>query len=161
MVHVHLDDLIGNNYLRKNYSSHKYKYIGWLLCLYTDMIFSMHILLEQVLNMKDNYYIHFFILSVLFDILTGNLKNIVGKNKNLNSSVGIRGLIKHVIVLLLVLTIYPYLAALNFWTYANSIVVFYIFNYTVLVIENLNEMGIKLPKGIKKYLKKANVHKDN
>lgn len=29
------------------------------------------------------------------------------------------------------------------------------------VVENLNEMGIKLPKGIKKYLKKANVRKDN
>lgn len=71
------------------------------------MIFSMHILVKQVLNMKDNYYIHFFILSVLFDILTGNLKNMVGKNRNLDSSVGIKGLIKHVIVLLLVLTIYP------------------------------------------------------
>ena len=111
--------------------------------------------------MKDNYYIHFFILSVLFDILTGNLKNMVGKNRNLDSSVGIKGLIKHVIVLLLVLTIYPYLTALNFSAYANSIVIFYVFNYTVSVVENLNEMGIKLPKGIKKYLKKANVRKDN
>lgn len=125
------------------------------------MIFSMHILVKQVLNMKDNYYIHFFILSVLFDILTGNLKNMVGKNRNLDSSVGIKGLIKHVIVLLLVLTIYPYLTALNFSAYANSIVIFYVFNYTVSVVENLNEMGIKLPKGIKKYLKKANVRKDN
>lgn len=115
------------------------------------MIFSMHILVKQVLNMKDNYYIHFFILSVLFDILTGNLKNMVGKNRNLDSSVGIKDLIKHVIVLLLVLTIYPYLMALNFSAYANSIVIFYIFNYTVSVVENLNEMGIKLPKEIKKY----------
>ena len=119
------------------------------------MDFNMHILLTQITMMKDNYYIHFFILSIIFDILTGNLKNILGKNRNLDSSIGIKGLIKHVIVLLLVLTIYPYLSSLNFSTYANSIVIFYIFNYVVSIMENLNEMGIKLPKELKKYLKKG------
>lgn len=124
------------------------------------MNFSLHILLTQIVDMKDNYYIQIFILSIIFDILTGYLKSIIGvsiKNPTgLDSSTGLKGLIKHVIVLLLVLTIYPYLSALGFSTYANSIVAFYIFNYGVSIIENLNEMGIKLPKGLNKYLKKGN-----
>lgn len=74
-------------------------------------------------------------------------------NKKLDSSVGIKGLIKHGIVLLLVLVLYPYMVVLNFLTYANSIVLFYIFNYGISIIENLNDMGIKLPNSIRKYLK--------
>lgn len=120
------------------------------------MNFSLHILLTQIINMKNSYYIQIFILSIIFDILTGYLKNIIGVSKGLDSSIGVKGLIKHVIVLILVLTIYPYLTALGFTTYANSIVGFYIFNYGISIIENLNEMGIKLPKGLNKYLKKGN-----
>lgn len=124
------------------------------------MNFSLHILLIQIINMKNSCYIQIFILSIIFDISTGYLKNIIGvsneSSKGLDSSIGVQGLIKHVIVLFLVLTIYPYLTALGFITYANSIVGFYIFNYGVSIIENLNEMGIKLPKVLNKYLKKNN-----
>lgn len=120
------------------------------------MTFNIHTLIKQSIEMKNNYYIHFFILSVIFDILTGYLKNLIGtnhSNKKLDSSVGIKGLIKHGIVLLLVLVLYPYMVVLNFITYANSIVLFYIFNYGISIIENLNDMGIKLPNSIRKYLK--------
>lgn len=120
------------------------------------MTFNIHTLIKQLIEMKNNYYIHFFILSVIFDILTGYLKNLIGtnhSNKKLDSSVGIKGLIKHGIVLLLVLVLYPYMVVLNFITYANSIVLFYIFNYGISIIENLNDMGIKLPNSIRKYLK--------
>lgn len=107
--------------------------------------------------MKNSHYIQIFILSIIFDILTGYLKNIIGvSNKSfrgLDSSIGVKGLIKHVIVLILVLTIYPYLTALGFTAYANSTVAFCIFNYTVSVIENLNEIRIKLPKRIENIIR--------
>lgn len=110
----------------------------------------------NVLSMENNLYIHLFILTVIFDVTTGNLRGFLNNNyEKLNSSKGIKGLLKHLVVLVIVLTIYPYLTVVNFDSYANTLVVFYITSYGISILENLDQMGIKLPDWIVNRLEKA------
>jgi len=119
------------------------------------MTLNEHDLLQQIMNMKDNLYIHIFIITILFDIITGNLRGLILRNSSgLNSSIGFKGLLKHMIVILIVLTIFPYLTLLNFNSYAITIVCFYILNYSISILENLSQMGIKLPPFIATRLSK-------
>ncbi|VDG32261.1 phage holin protein [Lactobacillus acidipiscis] [Lactiplantibacillus mudanjiangensis] len=119
------------------------------------MFLDDHELLFNIFSMKDNLYVHFFIIAVIFDILTGNLRGILSNNyQKLDSSIGLKGLLKHIIVILILLTIYPYLTLLGFKPYANTIMGFYILNYSISVVENLGQLGIKLPHSIIKSLAK-------
>lgn len=113
-------------------------------------------LIKQFNNMLDDKMIILFIWLVIADIATGMTKSFLAKttNKKLNSSKGLSGLIKHLIVIFLVITIYPYLLAMGFADPARMLVVFYILNYAVSIIENLGEAGIPVPSFVKKYLAK-------
>lgn len=109
-------------------------------------------LLVHFRAMLDNPIIHVFMLAVVFDIMTG-LAKAVGK-KAANSTKGLSGLIKHLLVIVLVVVAFPYMEILGFSAYAKAIVLFYIATYGISILENLSQLGVPIPEFIKQRLDK-------
>lgn len=103
-------------------------------------------------KMVDNEIIFLYVWAVVIDIVTGFAKSI--KTRHITSTKGLNGLLKHVALMILILTIYPVLDILKWNTEANIFVTFYILFYVVSIIENLGQMGIPFPEWLKKYLYK-------
>lgn len=122
----------------------------------------MHITLAELINryyeLFNDAYIHIFAGVIVLDILTGIIK--AWLNKNLNSTIGRRGLVEHLAVLVLGVTVYPYLIFIGFEEVATAFIFFFIATYGLSLIENLSEIGVPFPKGIKKRLEKIKEHFD-
>ena len=116
----------------------------------------MHITLAELVNryyeLFNDAYIHIFGGVIVLDILTGVAKAWV--TKTLNSTIGRRGVIEHLAVLVLGVTIYPYLNFLGFEEVAATFIFFFIVTYGLSLIENLSAIGVPFPKGLKKRLEK-------
>lgn len=122
----------------------------------------MHITLAELVNryyeLFNDAYIHIFTGVIVLDILTGVAKAWV--TKSLNSTIGRRGVIEHLAVLVLGVTIYPYLNFLGFEEVAATFIFFFIVTYGLSLIENLSAIGVPFPKGLKKRLEKIKDHFD-
>lgn len=105
-------------------------------------------------RMVDNKVIWLFVWSIIIDIGTGFAKSLV--THHTTSSKGTTGLIKHGVLLLIILTLYPMLDINGFDSAANTFVIFYILFYVVSIIENLGQMGIPIPEELRKYIYKLN-----
>jgi len=116
----------------------------------------LHITMAELANqyyeLFNDIYIHALAVIIVFDIITGLAKAWV--TKTVNSTIGRRGLIEHLIVLVLVVTVYPYLIYIGFEEVATAFIFFFIATYGVSLIENLAAIGVPFPKGIKKRLEK-------
>lgn len=110
--------------------------------LVTDQHFIMNIY-NAIRDMVNNPLIHIFSGAILFDVITGFLASFV--TKKTNSTTGLKGLFKHLIVLIMVTAAYPYLSVLHFEGIAETVLIFYITIYAVSIVENLGKMGIPLP----------------
>lgn len=106
-----------------------------------------HILvLKQVIKLIDDPLIIGFTWLVIIDIISGIVKGLRGKvtpNKT-NSTKGLYGLCKHMLILTMVLTVYPYLITLNFNSIAQVMVLAFAYQYLVSIIENLSQMNINV-----------------
>jgi len=109
-------------------------------------------LANQYYEVFNDIYIHALAGIIVFDIITGLAKAWV--TKTINSTIGRRGLIEHLFVLVLVVTVYPYLIYIGFEEVATAFIFFFIATYGVSLIENLAAIGVPFPKGIKKRLEK-------
>lgn len=101
-------------------------------------------LLAEFRHLADNALIQVFILLVLFDVFTGISKGLAGKQGN--STKGLLGVVKHLLVVLLVIVAYPYMRVMGMSLTANAFVIFYIAVYGISVTENLGQLGLPLPK---------------
>ena len=101
-------------------------------------------LLAEFRHLADNALIQVFILLVLFDVFTGISKGLAGKQGN--STKGLLGIVKHLLVVLLVIAAYPYMRIMGMSLTANAFVIFYIAVYGISVTENLGQLGLPLPK---------------
>lgn len=116
------------------------------------MIIDNFQLLKEFSNLLNNLWIHIFIILVAFDILTGLVK---GMKKNVtNSTKGLTGMIKHLLVVILIITAYPYLSLLGLQPYANAFVLYYIASYAISITENLGQMGVPIPNFVKDRIEK-------
>lgn len=113
----------------------------------------------HLLRMADNFWIWFFVLAVLFDILTGFAKSMV--THKVTSTKGTDGLIKHSTLLLIVIVLYPLFEVSGFAPVADALVTFYILFYGVSVVENLSQMGLPVPSWAKTYLYKLSDEYNN
>ena len=109
-------------------------------------------LAERYYHLVKDVYIHVFTLVVVLDILTGVAKAFV--SKTLNSTINRRGLIEHIIVCVMCITVYPYLLYLGFNEIATAFLLFFTLSYCLSLIENLSALGVPFPTGIKKRLEK-------
>ena len=93
---------------------------------------------------SKNDYIFFLLILIILDFLTGNAK--AWKWKVSDSSVGLKGIIKHSLTFLF------YFLLLAFFTYVQMeeigmiFVYLILFNYVLSIIENLAVMGVYIPK---------------
>lgn len=104
-------------------------------------------LLAEFKDMFIDTYIHFFIAAALFDIATGITKGFFVKEAQ--STKALLGIVKHMLIVLLVLFVYPYMQLLNLGGFATLFVFFYIATYTISIIENLSALGVPFPSFIK------------
>lgn len=101
---------------------------------------------RQVEAMIDDKLIYGLTILVLIDIFSGIVKGLRSKktSERTNSTRGIFGLGKHLIVVLIVITAYPYLTTLGFSQFAQLIVLGFAYQYLVSIVENLYQMDIQV-----------------
>jgi len=117
--------------------------------------FGWMLVLKAAISMVDNQYIEIFLWVVMADLLTGIVKSFSHNAKHkADSSRGLYGLAKHILIMGLVLTIYPILDVLQFDSISNTVVLFYIAEYGISIIENLQVMGFPIPSFIKSRFEK-------
>lgn len=92
---------------------------------------------------NNNYFVVFMVL-VLFDYVTGVAKATIWKVTD--SDAGIKGIIRHTIVLISVALIWVGCQAFNAEYLAFSINIMYCLNYALSILENFGVMGIYVPK---------------
>lgn len=109
-------------------------------------------LLNEFRGLFSNFWIHVFIWVVVLDIFSGIVKGFVIKESN--STKGLTGIVKHLLVVILVLTAVPYLNIAGFGGIADVFVLFYIAVYGISVTENWGELGLPLPSFVKEALLK-------
>ncbi|HCM90591.1 MULTISPECIES: phage holin family protein [Vagococcus] len=113
---------------------------------------------DNNMDLNDIYlnpYIYLLIIVIIVDIFTGLAKAIFSRNyPDLDSTIGLRGLIKHVVVLILVIVFNAYCVMFQLSAYSDLFILFYIGNYGLSIIENLGALGIPIPNFIKKHINK-------
>ena len=109
-------------------------------------------LAERYYHLVKDVYIHAFTLVVFLDVFTGIAKAFV--TKKLNSTINRRGLIEHIIVCVMCITVYPYWLYLGFNEIATAFLLFFTLSYCLSLIENLSALGVPFPTGLKKRLEK-------
>lgn len=101
-------------------------------------------------SMEDNPLIWLFVWVVIIDIVTGFTKSLV--TKRTTSAKGITGLIKHGVLTLAILTLYPMLDVNGMSKAGNVFISFYILYYAISIVENWGQMGLPLPSWVKAYI---------
>lgn len=118
---------------------------------------------EQILttanNLFNSYYIFTFLTTIIIDIITGILKGLY--NNKLNSKIGLKGLIKHCSIILIVFTISIILPLMGYTTGARAIIVFYIIQYCLSIIENIGGMGVPIPPYVTKAIQQLSSKNEN
>ncbi len=101
---------------------------------------------HQMESMIDDQLIYGFTILVIIDIFTGIARGLRSKktSERTNSTRGIVGLGKHLIIVLIVITAYPYLTTLGFGSFAQLIVLTFAYQYLVSIVENLYQMNIQV-----------------
>ncbi len=110
------------------------------------------ILFQNLESVMKSVYFQILLIIIAFDILTGYLKAF--KLKKYNSTIGINGLLRHFVVVLVMATIGVYARALNQLNISIGICMFFIANYALSLVENWGELGLPLPSWVKVYFEK-------
>lgn len=95
-------------------------------------------------DLSTNPTLLVFIGLVIFDYITGILKSVVWKVTD--SSVGLKGLIKHTIVIVSIVAIWGVCGFFEVEEIAFGVTIMYGINYLLSVLENFAVMGIYTPK---------------
>lgn len=93
-----------------------------------------------------------FLFLVITDIVTGFVKGIV--NKEANSTKGLLGVVKHLLVVFVVLTATPYLVVLELKWVAIPFIWSFIASYEISAVENWVQIGLPMPEFVKHFFEK-------
>lgn len=115
-------------------------------------------IMEAMADVVNNQYIQIFFYLVLLDVATGFVKGFV--NKAANSTKGLLGIVKHILVVVLVVTVYPYLTLLGANFVAVAFVLYFIGSYGISVVENWTQIGLPIPSWVRKYFEKIKQESD-
>ena len=126
--------------------------------------------MENLLHYAANYMFLFktplfslYVGALITDIFLGNIQAWV--NKEVDSSVGLKGSLKHLGLLSFVTVFLP---SLSVYTgdllLSQGVLTYFIYQYVISIIENLGHLGFNLPDSFKQYfhqLKESEVKKDD
>lgn len=116
-------------------------------------------IMTTIINLLNSKYILIFLSTIIIDIITGILKG--AYNMKLNSNIGLKGLIKHCCIILIVFAISIILPLLGYTTGARAIIVFYIIQYCLSIIENVGCMGVPIPPYVTKAIQQLSSKNEN
>lgn len=88
-------------------------------------------------------YFQGLVVMIVIDFLLGTFRSLLAKD--LNSSVGLKGLIKHTTVFIIVLVVNVIGESVNYPDLATTFTLFYIWEYAISIVENLAILNIPLP----------------
>ena len=91
-----------------------------------------------------NDYIFFLLILILIDFLTGNAK--AWKWKVSDSSVGLKGIIKHSLTFLFYFLLLAFFKYVRMEELGMIFIYLILFNYVLSIMENLAVMGVYIPK---------------
>lgn len=96
------------------------------------------------------------IIFMVLDYLTGVI--VAYQNKTLNSEVGFKGLIKKcmILVILIVAVMLDRLLNTGAWVFRTLVCYFYIANEGISLLENVSNLGVKIPRKLKDALEQLN-----
>ena len=94
-----------------------------------------------------NDYIFFLLILILIDFLTGNAK--AWKWKVSDSSVGLKGIIKHSLTFLFYFLLLAFFKYVKMEDIGMIFIYLILFNYVLSIMENLAVMGVYMPKFLK------------
>lgn len=97
---------------------------------------------------------HIFILAIMLDIITGYIK--AGVTKDLDSQVGLKGILKHLSVVGLVFLVCPYLWLMGYGGIAVFLIYSITITYAISIIENYDVIAPNtLPKSIGQFFRRT------
>lgn len=91
-----------------------------------------------------NDYIFFLLILILLDFITGNAK--AWKWKVSDSSVGLKGIIKHSLTFLFYFLLLAFFKYVGMEDLGMIFIYLILFNYVLSIMENLAVMGVYIPK---------------
>lgn len=89
---------------------------------------------------------------IIIDVLTGLLKAVA--TGNLDSRIGLKGMIKHTTIVLLVLVMGITTRLINMQWVSQSFCLYYSLQYIFSILENLDKMGIPFPLWLRNSFKR-------
>lgn len=115
------------------------------------------LLLDKVKAMTLSPLFQILMVVVFLDVLTGYAKAI--KNKKINSKTGTNGIIRHIVVIVLQVIIGVYARALGHDYISQGLAFFFISNYLLSLMENLEALNIPFPEQFKEYFRQMRERK--
>ena len=94
-----------------------------------------------------NDYIFFLLILIIIDFITGNAK--AWKWKVSDSSVGLKGIIKHSLTFLFYFLLLAFFKYVQMEEIGMIFIYLILFNYVLSIMENLAVMGVYIPKFLK------------
>lgn len=97
---------------------------------------------------------HIFIIAVVLDIISGYIK--AGVTKDLDSKVGLKGILKHLSVIGLVFLVCPYLWLMGYEGIAIFLIYSITITYAISIVENYDVIAPgTLPKSIGQFFRRT------
>ena len=93
-----------------------------------------------------------FLFMIILDILTGLLK--AGVTGNIDSRIGLKGLMKHTTIVLLIVSMGVITRLINVQWVSQSFCLYYILQYIFSILENLDVMGVPFPLWLRNSFKR-------
>ena len=94
-----------------------------------------------------------FISVIVIDIITGKAKAL--KYHVLDSSIGLNGTMKHMVVILIAVTISIFSRIAGLSEFSIGVKLFFVLDYVTSIIENLDVLGIPLPDFVTQYFNRV------
>ncbi len=111
-------------------------------------------LIEAYSRIAHISHYHIFILAVVLDIITGYIK--AGVTKDLDSKVGLKGILKHLSVIGLVFLVCPYLWLMGYGGIAIFLIYSITITYAISIVENYDVIAPgALPKSIGQFFRRT------
>lgn len=115
------------------------------------MYLEWNVILEILDRIFHDPIFWLFLGLVILDFLTGTTKAFI--MKDVSSAVGMNGLLKHSIIVLIVVFMGLVTGLAEFTEIKYIFIFFYIFEYSISIMENLVKMGIPFPERFAKLLR--------
>ena len=114
--------------------------------------FSMATLQEVIKSLYCSMFLWGLLALLVLDIITGILKATV--KKELDSGIGLKGMVKHTTIVLLVLSMAVATRLINMEWVSQTFCIFYILEYILSIVENLDDMGVPFPMWLRNNFKR-------